>query len=113
MIRGLMVAAIIAVLALSSFWVVTIPAIVPARALAPHTPDLANGKELFLVGGCASCHAVPKQPDKTKLGGGLALRSPFGTFYSPQHFTRWQRRHRRLERGAIHHRHDQGHFAGR
>ena len=83
MICGLMVAAIIAVLALSSFWVVTIPAIVPARALAPHTPDLANGKELFLVGGCASCHAVPKQPDKTKLGGGLALRSPFGTFYSP------------------------------
>ena len=25
----------------------------------------------------------PKQEDKTKLGGGLALGSPFGTFYVP------------------------------
>ena len=55
----------------------------PASALTPHAPDLANGKEMFLVGGCASCHAVPKQPDKSKLGGGLALGSPFGTFYVP------------------------------
>ena len=38
---------------------------------------------MFFAGGCASCHAVPKQPDKTKLGGGLALGSPFGTFYVP------------------------------
>jgi mono/diheme cytochrome c family protein len=38
---------------------------------------------LFYAGGCASCHAVPKQPDKTRLGGGLALHSPFGTFYVP------------------------------
>jgi mono/diheme cytochrome c family protein len=83
MIRGLVVAAIIAVLALSSFWTLTVPATVPASALAPHTPDLANGKEMFLVGGCASCHAVPKQPDKSKLGGGLALGSPFGLFYVP------------------------------
>ncbi len=83
MIRGLMVAAIIAVLALSSFWTLTIPATVPAGALAPRTVDLANGKEMFLVGGCASCHAVPKQPDKTRLGGGLALGSPFGVFYIP------------------------------
>ena len=58
-------------------------ATVPASALGPHTPDLANGKEMFYAGGCASCHAVPKQPDKTKLGGGLALNSPFGTFYVP------------------------------
>ena len=49
----------------------------------PHTPDLANGKIMFHAGGCASCHAVPKQEDKTRLGGGLALGSPFGTFYVP------------------------------
>ncbi|MGA9202497.1 MAG: cytochrome c, partial [Pseudolabrys sp.] len=48
-----------------------------------HTPDLANGKIMFHAGGCASCHAVPKQEDKTRLGGGLALGSPFGTFYVP------------------------------
>jgi len=26
---------------------------------------------------------VPGQPDRLKLGGGLAIRSPFGTFYAP------------------------------
>jgi len=83
MIRGLIVAAIVAVLALAAVWFLTIPAAVPASALPPHTPDLGNGKEMFHAGGCTACHAVPKQPDKTRLGGGLALRSPFGTFYIP------------------------------
>jgi mono/diheme cytochrome c family protein len=72
-----------AVLGLAAFWVVTIPASVPTGALGPHTPDLANGKEMFLAGGCSSCHAVPKQEDSTKLGGGLGLVSSFGTFYAP------------------------------
>jgi mono/diheme cytochrome c family protein len=70
-------------LALAAFWFLTIPNTVPASALAPRTPDLANGKTMFHAGGCASCHAIPKQEDKTKLGGGLALASPFGTFYVP------------------------------
>jgi mono/diheme cytochrome c family protein len=46
-------------------------------------PDLANGKTMFLIGGCSSCHATPGQDDKAKLGGGLGLKSPFGTFYAP------------------------------
>jgi mono/diheme cytochrome c family protein len=70
-------------LGLVAVWFLTIPATVPESALAAHTPDLANGKEMFLAGGCASCHAVPKQEDRTRLGGGLALNSPFGTFYVP------------------------------
>ena len=70
-------------LALTAFWFLTIPDTISASALAPHTPDLANGKTMFNAGGCASCHAIPKQEDKTKLGGGLALGSPFGTFYVP------------------------------
>ena len=65
------------------FWLVTIPATVPASALGSHTPNLDNGKEMFNAGGCASCHAVPEQDDRTRLGGGLALHSPFGTFYAP------------------------------
>jgi mono/diheme cytochrome c family protein len=82
--RKLVVAAAIAVvLGLGVFWVVTIPATVAAGALAPHAPDLANGKTMFLIGGCASCHATPEQDDKTRLGGGLGLKSPFGTFYTP------------------------------
>jgi len=84
MIRRLvLLAAIAAVAGLAAFWVLTIPAIVPASALAAHAPDLGNGKEMFYAGGCASCHAVPKQQDMTRLGGGLALTSPFGTFYVP------------------------------
>jgi len=81
--RPLLLAAVAAVSGLVAFWFLTIPATVPASALAPHTPDLANGKELFYIGGCASCHAVPKAEDKARLGGGLALNSPFGTFYAP------------------------------
>jgi mono/diheme cytochrome c family protein len=73
----------VAVLGVAAFWVVTIPASVPSSALGPHTTDLANGKEMFLAGGCSSCHAVPRQDDSTKLGGGLGLVSSFGTFYVP------------------------------
>jgi mono/diheme cytochrome c family protein len=50
---------------------------------AAYTPDLANGQTTFNAAGCSSCHAVPGQPDRLRLGGGLALASPFGTFYVP------------------------------
>lgn len=82
--RKLAVLVLIAVaFGVGAFWVVTAPAAVPASALAPRTPDLANGRTMFFAGGCASCHATPKQDDKTRLGGGMALKSPFGTFYPP------------------------------
>jgi mono/diheme cytochrome c family protein len=84
MLRKLIVlAAIAAVLGFGAFWVLTIPAMVPASALAPHAANLENGKTMFLIGGCASCHATPNQDDKTRLGGGFGLKSPFGTFYAP------------------------------
>jgi mono/diheme cytochrome c family protein len=84
MLRKLIVIAVVVIaLGLAALWLLTIPATVPASALGPHTADLANGREMFVAGGCSSCHAVPKQDDPTKLGGGLALRSPFGTFYVP------------------------------
>jgi mono/diheme cytochrome c family protein len=66
-----------------AFWVLTAPASGPESALGAYTPDLANGKTMFLAGGCSSCHAVPKQQDRIRLGGGLGLHSPFGTFYVP------------------------------
>jgi mono/diheme cytochrome c family protein len=50
---------------------------------APYRPNVANGEIIFNAGGCASCHAVPNQPERTRLGGGLAIPSPFGTFYAP------------------------------
>jgi mono/diheme cytochrome c family protein len=84
MVRRLILAAIaVVVLVAGAFWVLTIPQTVAAGALPPHMPDLANGKMLFYIGGCASCHATPAQKDRTRLGGGMALESPFGTFYPP------------------------------
>ncbi|WP_213284785.1 cytochrome c [Bradyrhizobium sp. sGM-13] len=65
------------------FWWLTIPAVVAPASLPPRTPNLANGVATFNAGGCSSCHAVPNQPDRLKLGGGLAMPSPFGTFYVP------------------------------
>ena len=65
------------------FWWLTTPAVVTAGSLPPRTPNLANGEAAFNAGGCSSCHAVPNQPDRLKLGGGLAMPSPFGTFYVP------------------------------
>ncbi|MEH2591142.1 c-type cytochrome [Bradyrhizobium sp. AZCC 1721] len=65
------------------FWWLTIPAVVAPASLPPRAPNLANGVATFNAGGCSSCHAVPNQPDRLKLGGGLAMPSPFGTFYVP------------------------------
>ena len=45
--------------------------------------DAARGKLIFDAGDCASCHSSPGQPDRLRLGGGLALGSPFGTFFPP------------------------------
>jgi mono/diheme cytochrome c family protein len=47
------------------------------------SPDLANGKTLFIAGDCAICHATPGSTDPTRLGGGHALKTGFGTFYMP------------------------------
>lgn len=45
--------------------------------------DPAKGRIIFAAGQCASCHASPGQPDRSRLGGGLALESPFGAFRVP------------------------------
>ncbi|MGA9001008.1 MAG: cytochrome c [Pseudolabrys sp.] len=84
MIRKIVIVAIIAAaIGAPAFWYLTIPETIPVSALAPYTPDLANGRTMFLTGGCSSCHAIPQQKDSTRLGGGLALNSPFGVFYVP------------------------------
>jgi mono/diheme cytochrome c family protein len=84
MLRKLvMLVVVLALIGAAAFWYITAPQRIPASALAAYTPNLDNGKTMFLVGGCASCHATPKQEDKTRLGGGLGLKSPFGTFFTP------------------------------
>ncbi len=82
-----LIAAAAAIAVAVALWVLTIPATVPASALPPHTPDIDNGRTMFDIGGCSSCHATPatepSKVERTRLGGGLALKSPFGTFYVP------------------------------
>jgi mono/diheme cytochrome c family protein len=45
--------------------------------------DPIAGRIVFFMGGCESCHMTPGQPDPMRLGGGLELKSPFGSFYPP------------------------------
>ena len=87
-LRYLAIAAMAAVaVAATLFWVLTLPDLVPASALPPYTPNLANGETMFNIGGCSACHAVPDKDqakvDRLRLGGGLVLPSPFGTFTVP------------------------------
>jgi len=86
LLRRLLVTLVaLAALGLAGFYVLTDPRVVsPAPQIgALPAPDIENGKLLFAAGGCSSCHATPGQDDKLRLGGGLALGSPFGSFHAP------------------------------
>ncbi len=86
MMRKLYIACTVLVAAAALvFYLVTMPVTLPAADLPDHTADIANGAYMFHAGGCASCHAAPgaKGAAKERLAGGLALKSPFGTFYAP------------------------------
>jgi mono/diheme cytochrome c family protein len=79
--RLLLIVIVAAITGGALFWLLTNPRKVQANAFGPRTPNLANGKSMFHAGGCAACHASPHQEDRTRLGGGIALKTPFGTFY--------------------------------
>lgn len=76
----------IAVLALAGgagFYTLTIPQTISPAALPARSADLKNGETMFNIGGCASCHATPKQENRLTLGGGHELHTAFGTFIVP------------------------------
>jgi mono/diheme cytochrome c family protein len=83
--RLLVMVVLLASLGFAGFYALTDPRVVsPAPEIGTlPAPDVENGKVLFAAGGCSSCHATPNQDDKLRLGGGLALGSPFGTFHAP------------------------------
>jgi mono/diheme cytochrome c family protein len=71
-------------------WVLfTRPQVMPVGQLPDHEPDAIAGASVFLAGGCASCHASPvggqraRGEDELRLGGGVELDTPFGTFRGP------------------------------
>lgn len=72
----------LAVVGAAAFWLLTTPlAVMPTSAA--RSPDLANGRTMLFAGGCPACHATQGQDDLTRLGGGLAIKTAFGTFYAP------------------------------
>lgn len=66
-------------------WMISAPLTLDQNKLANHEANLLNGKTLFTVGGCASCHAADgaKGEAKLVLSGGHRLDTPFGVFVSP------------------------------
>ena len=83
------VAAAIAVLAgvgAAALWFLSAPTRLDAETVAAlGNGDATRGKRIFWAGGCTSCHARPKSegPARLELAGGLALKTPFGTFVAP------------------------------
>jgi mono/diheme cytochrome c family protein len=69
--------------AFAGYWWLSAPPPRWSQTVVAGPPDAVNGETIFNIGGCSSCHAVPNQPDRLKLGGGLPISSPFGTFYAP------------------------------
>jgi len=55
----------------------------PASAPLNEGGDVQNGRRIFAAADCSSCHASPGQQDGLRLGGGMALASPFGTLRIP------------------------------
>jgi mono/diheme cytochrome c family protein len=81
--RVFLVSTLAGAVAFGIYWWLTAPPLALAVTDRAHRADLANGLTTFNAGGCSSCHAVPGQADRLKLGGGLAIPSPFGVFYAP------------------------------
>src|SRR5689334_11319267 len=85
LVAGLVLLLVMA-LGVASAWRVSAPRSRLTRAgiaFLEKPGDPAKGALVFAAADCASCHATPGQPDRTRLGGGFALASPFGTFHVP------------------------------
>lgn len=82
--RILITIAVFAVFAAGVFYWLTQPTTITAVNMP--AGNAARGEMVFWTGGCASCHAAPRaesDEDLLKLAGGLALKTPFGTFHVP------------------------------
>lgn len=83
--KALAALAAIAICGVLLFTFLTRPQSLPSADDGGHQADIANGRTMFLAGGCASCHAAPgaKGDDKLVLAGGRELKTDFGTFVVP------------------------------
>ena len=78
-------AVVLVAAAAAAGWFATAPrrisADVAAAVSEPGDPEA--GKNVFYIAGCESCHMSPGQNDPLRLGGGMELKTPFGSFYPP------------------------------
>ena len=79
--KRLAIAIALVALLMLSMLLITHPVALTVDALPQHTANLSNGERMFLVGGCASCHSSADK--QLELGGGLAMKTPFGEFRVP------------------------------
>ena len=63
------------------FWVASAPHPFVAEDIPVHTANLENGKLLYNIGGCISCHA--SESDAEVPAGGKPLTTPIGVLYPP------------------------------
>ncbi|WP_293381863.1 cytochrome c [Phenylobacterium sp.] len=82
--RVLIILIVLVAVGVAAGLVITAPKTLPASEVAAgYHPDVANGQVMFIAGNCSACHMTPGQDDRTQLAGGLKLKSPFGTFVTP------------------------------
>src|SRR5665213_191729 len=72
---------LIAVLGLVVFRYLSAEHPLSLASIPQHTADVENGKLIFNVGGCISCHASPA--DAEVPSGGKPLKTPIGVLYPP------------------------------
>jgi len=72
---------LIAVLGLVVFRYLSAEHPLSLASIPQHTADVENGKFIFNVGGCISCHASPA--DAEVPSGGKPLKTPIGVLYPP------------------------------
>ena len=81
-----MVLALLAVLGLIAFWLLSAPRPLDLAALPQHTGDAVNGERLFNAGGCLSCHKPGpdlKDVAASLPAGGAPFKTPIGILYPP------------------------------
>ena len=76
---------VLAVATAAAGWFLTAPKTVSEVSLPVGAGDATQGRRLFAIGGCVSCHAADgaKAEQKLVLEGGRAFVTAFGTFYAP------------------------------
>ncbi len=84
---GAAAAAVIAIAAALAgvAWALSAPRAIDAEtARAASEPgDPPAGRIVFFMASCESCHMSPGQSDPLRLGGGQELKTPFGSFFTP------------------------------